>query len=424
MGSARTVASHEIRPGDGVSTGNWTGACDTCNGSLGLPGVVNVGDASFQPHPALIASAVAPITQYGSAGGYSPEQVFFRCAPGDAVYEMFSTNGDDLYSGYYNGGDAMGTALGLPAAYRTAWANVLLRLTHIATGEYITHVWKERRLTGLDLDSRGFQLVKAKNLSAVRSELYSAPLEPGVSFPYRPSTQSQMYLRAQPAAYIAIKGPGLPYPNVGQPHASGNWGGFYARWPGAIGLYRSVTLKRFPTCAVLMVTPQVIFAPITQAELNSGGSTSMSFEVLFKCQAGAQSSTAPGATALGVLVSAGARAASSALALANASGGLAYLVSDNYGQSGMAGGVGIRILRNRVPMNLLVEESSAAGVNATDAGWYPVIGPASQYQGGAGGASIFSEMFEARLEKLRVGVQPAVTPGRVRATAQIVIRVQ
>lgn len=90
---------------------------------------------SFQPYPTLIASAVAPLTQYGATGGYDPERVFFRCSAGDAVYEMFSTNGDDLYSGYYTGADTVGNDIGLQDAYRTAWPNVLLRLTNVETGK-------------------------------------------------------------------------------------------------------------------------------------------------------------------------------------------------------------------------------------------------------------------------------------------------
>lgn len=268
VGSETTTSNTQIRPGEGTA-GSWTGACDTCNGSLGLPSVVNVSDESFQPYPTLIASAVAPLTQYGATGGYDPERVFFRCSAGDAVYEMFSTNGDDLYSGYYTGADTVGNDIGLQDAYRTAWPNVLLRLTNVETGETITPIWKERQLSGLDIDSRGFQLVKAKNLAAVRAELYSAPLE-AIRY-YSPTILSQPYSYTQPAAYIAIKGPGLTAPTVGQAHVGGNWGGWYSNWPGAIGLYRYVTLKRYPTCAVMTVTPHVQFPPITLAEIDSGG---------------------------------------------------------------------------------------------------------------------------------------------------------
>ncbi|CAD5109396.1 fimbrial protein [Zestomonas carbonaria] len=421
VGSSTTTSNTQIRPGEGTAA-SWAGACDTCNGSLGLPSVINVSDPGFQPYPTLIASSVAPHTQYGAAAGYDPERVFFRCAPEDAVYEMFSTNGDNLYSGWYDGGDSVGNSIGLQAAYRTAWPNVLLRLTHVETGQYFTDVWRERRLSGLDIDSRGFQLVKAKNLSAVRTELFSAPLEP--TRYYSPGTPSQIYGYTQPAGYIAIKGPGLDYPTVGQAHIGGNWGGWHHYWPGAIGLYNRVTLKRYPTCVVTNVTPRVVFPPISLGEVNAGAFREMPFEVAFKCQSGVINSVAATGTALGIKVSAGALAASSALGLANSNGGLAYLVSDNYGQPGVAKGVGIRLYRNSTPMNLLASEDSANGSNAQARGWYPVIGAASNPTGTNGGIAHYSEIFRARLEKLSVGTQPTATPGRVEATAQVVIRVQ
>ncbi|PZU29343.1 MAG: fimbrial protein [Stenotrophomonas sp.] len=421
VGTATTTAQTAIRPGEG-SAAVWGGACDTCNGSLGLPSVINVSDPSFQPYPTLIASAVAPITQYGSTGGYDPERVFFRCAPGDAVYEMFSLNGDNLYSGWYNGGDALGNSIGLQSAYRTAWRNVLLRLTHMETGQYFTDVWAERLLQGLDVDSRGYRLVKAKNLSAVRSELFSAPLE---STFYYAITSSQRYLYTQPAGYVAIKGPGLVYPDVGKTHYA-NYSGWHYNWPGAIGLYNAVTLKRYPTCAVLNVTPQVVFPRVSINELNEGVTHEVPFQVSFKCQSGFNNSTANNGTALGIKVSAGAAAAASSLGLANANGGVSYLVSDRYNEAGMAKGVGIRLLRNGQVMNLLTNENSAGGVaaNAQAQGWYPAVGGATQATGTTDGVTQYNETFTARIEKLSEGTRPQVTAGRVEATAQIIIRVQ
>lgn len=420
VGSTTTTLTYQIRPGEGTAAA-WAGACDTCNGPLGLPSVINVSDASFQPDGTLIASSVAPLTQYGSTAGYDPERVFFRCNAEDAVYEMFSANADDLYSGWYSGGDTVGNSIGLQAAYRTAWPNVLLRLTHVETGQYFTDVWRERQLSGLDLDSRGFQLVKAKNLSAIRSELFRAPLES--TRYYSETTASQTYLYTQPAAYIAIKGPGLAYPNVGQTHY-GNYAGWHYNWPGAIGLYNDVTLKRYPTCAVTNATPHVVFPSISIGEINAGASREMPFQVDFKCQTGVINNTATNGTALGIRVSAGSLAASSGLGLVNANGGLSYLVSDRYDQPGIAQGVGIRLLRNGSAMNLLASENSAKGSNAEAIGWYPAIGSASNKTGEVSGISQYTETFRARLEKLSLGSMPTVTPGRVEATAQVVIRVQ
>ncbi|WP_028631744.1 fimbrial protein [Pseudomonas parafulva] len=421
VGRPGTTANWQIRPGEGTASA-WRGACGACNGSLGLPSVVNVSDSSFQPHATLLASAVAPFTQYGSVAGFDPEHVLFRCEQQDEVYEMFSTNGNNLYSGWYRGGDSVGNTIGLQHAYSTAWANVLLRLTHLDTGQYFTSTWNERRLTGLDRDSRGYQLVKAKNLSAVRAELFSAPYNRRYSR-YAPTAPSTLYRYAQPAAYIAIKGPGIGSPRVGQPHF-GNYAGWFRNWPGSLGLYNRVTLKRYPTCAVTSVTSHVNFARISVEEINTGASREVPFVVAFKCQQDAVSSTAPNATALGIKVSSGSLAASSSLGLINQNGGVSYLVSDRYGQPGIAQGVGIRISRGGAAMNLLTREDSAEGIASGARGWYPVIGASSNLTGSANGIALYSEVFHARLEKLQVGTQPAVTAGRVEATAQVVIRVQ
>ncbi len=88
VGSETTTSNTQIRPGEGTA-GSWTGACDTCNGSLGLPSVVNVSDESFQPYPTLIASAVAPLTQYGATGGYDPNGCSSAVAPGRRLRDVF-----------------------------------------------------------------------------------------------------------------------------------------------------------------------------------------------------------------------------------------------------------------------------------------------------------------------------------------------
>lgn len=422
-GSSKTPGNSQILPSEGVAI-SWSGACDTCSGNLGLPSVIDIADSSFQPYGTLLASSAVPFSTYGQPGGYNSETVFARCQAADAVYEMYSTNADNQYSGWYPDGDSLGNTLGLQSAYRTAWPNVLLRLTNLSTGLFITYTWQERPLTGLDVDSRGYVLIKAKNLSAVRAELFSAPSESTAY--YSSTTKSQLYGYSQPAAYIALKGPGLSYPDVGKPHSGGNWSGWYGYYPGAISLYNNVTLKRYQTCSVINVTPVVSFSTITVAELNAGAKRTQPFNIQFNCQTGATvNSVAANSAAMGIKASAGSVAAAQTLGLANSSGGLNYLVSDRYGQPGMAGGVGIRIFRNNAPINLLANENSAGGAASANAqGWYPAVGPASQLLSTSGGINRYSETFSASLEKLSIGTQPPVTPGKVKATAQLVIRVQ
>ncbi len=413
------VTSGYIKPSEGVAA-SWAGACDTCNGNLGIPSVINLSSGDFIPPGTMLASSVAPFVQYGTTGGYDPERVFFRCAPEDPVYEMYSTNGDNYYSGHPTR-DKTGLALGLEAAYETAWDNILLRLTNVTTGEYFTDIWKERLLTDLDTDSHGYRLVKAKNLSTVRAEVYSSG--GNQSHLYANTRLSQIYAYTQPSAYIAIKGPGLAAPTTGNSHVN-DFNGWASNWPGAIGMYRNVTLKRYPTCVVLNATPYVFLPSVSRNDIENGTATSeVPFQISFKCQNAMVSGTGNNQTALGILASPGAYAAAPKLGLVNAQSGISHLVSDNYGSSGYAEGVGIRILRDNNPINLLSSENSAlGGANANQMGWYPIIGNNTVLTGNRNGVDFYTENFRARLEKLPQAA--AVTPGRVRATATVVIRVQ
>lgn len=90
----------------------------------------------------------------------------------------------------------------------------------------------------------------------------------------------------------------------------------------------------------------------------------------------------------------------------------------------MAQGVGIRVLRGGAPINLLANEDSANGSGAAGRGWYPVVSNTANLTGTINGIGQYTETFRARLEKLSIGTMPTVRPGRVEATAQVVIRVQ
>ncbi|WP_087111505.1 fimbrial protein [Halomonas citrativorans] len=411
-----------IHIGEGQS-GPWSGACGTCNGNLGLPSVVNLSNGSLVPHGTLLASSIAPFIQYGQPAGYDPERVFTRCAPGEDIYEMYSTNGDNRYSGYGGSpkGDTTGRALGLEAAYDTVWDNILLRLSNVTTGEYITDIWKERLLTDLDVDSRGYRLVKAKNLSTIRADLFSAGSTTYHYYNSNVLTRPMSY--SQPNAYIALRGNGLAGPKTGVTHAS-DITGWHGRWPGAIGLYGQVTLKRYPTCVVLNATPYVLLPTIQRSAIENGETSEAVFQISFKCENAMVSGIANNNTALGIMVSSGAFSAASNLGLVNASAGVSHLVSDNYGAAGMAEGVGIRILRDNTPIILLSTQNSGFidGTVVPETGWLPVVGNASQLISSDSGMNQYIENFIARLEKLP-GSHP-VTSGKVRATANVIIRVQ
>ncbi|CQJ51673.1 putative fimbrial usher protein StbD [Yersinia intermedia] len=408
----RITIQSQLGAGDGTAS-DWAGSLDYNNGSLGLPGIIDLSTAAnFQPDGTLLAAATSDFTTFALNTGYDPNRVLFRCdaADVDQLFEMYATNGDNDYSGKYEDGAIAGN---VPSGFATLVSNVVIRLTNLSTGEYYSRLWKGRRLTGLDKDSTGRILVKAKNFSNIYTELFRIDyVRPGTY-----NLASYLYAYTQPNAYIAFKGPGISGPIEGTDSIS-NWPGWYAMWPASIGLYNYVTFRRTTICAVTNFTPTVILPRISVAELNSGGTTSAEFRVDFQCQTGVTSGVTSGTVAMGFLVPAANAAKAQALGLMNGSGGISHLVSDSYGSPGTASGVGIRIYRNNAPIYLLSKNVTLSGNNG---GWYGIFQGAQELTGAVSGGNRYTESFRAELTKIS---GQTVTAGAVNAHAQVVIRVQ
>lgn len=399
----------QITPADGKF--RILNACDTCNGSLGLPSVINVtSDTTFQPPGTLLGIGTATFMQYGNNVPDDPETVFYRCEPADAgqLYEIYSTNGDSIFGGAAN--YEYGNSIGISAGYATAWQGVISRLTNLDTGQYFTNFWKGKPLTNLDKDSRGFLLIKAKNLSRVQAELYRINDIADGSV-----TTTGVYSWTQPLGYVTIVGPGIIAPAIGSNHLTNYQDWPY--WPGTVGIYGNVSIRRSPSCAVSTVTPVVLFPPISVAELTAGATRSVPFTVTFRCQTTAVSGVTTNANAIGFLVSPGSLAAATSLNLIT-SGGASHLLSNNYGAAGVATGVGIRIQRDGQNIKLLTSEAAGTGYAG---GWYPVISVSTSITGSNASTRSYSETFNAVLGKLQ---NQQVKAGKVEATAQVIIRVQ
>jgi len=124
---------------------------------------------------------------------------------------------------------------------------------------------------------------------------------------------------------------------------------------------------------------------------------------------------------IGFQVSPGAFAAAKALKLTNAWGGVLYLLSDQYlTSSGMAKGVGITLHDANKGRRWFVGQGTISNPPILE-GWYPVLDGAIQAGDPAPGITRHRLDFTARLEKLP---KETVTPGKVRATAHVLVRVQ
>lgn len=399
----------------------WAGSGDTTGSAGTLPTVVNINNTTFQPNGTLIASGIVSFLQAGSAT-YTPEQILFRCTADEAgkLYEYYATNGDSANAGYYE----VGAAYGLPESYRTYVNGMALRATNLATGEYYSRYWKARPLLNLDTDSRGWILVKAKNFSDTKVELFRLTSANG------PQTAAGIYPESQPATYIAFKSStNAPNLTVGADSAY-NYNGWYDQWPGAVNLYNRIYTRRSATCSVTNVTPTVIFPIITVAELKSGVTRQRPITIQFACQTGAPASTGvtaiasgvtAGQTAMGILVNPANAAAAVSAGFGTAGSGVSYLLSDGYGTDpNVAGGVGIQISRtNGTVMNLLSTLSGTV-LGGNNAGWYPVLDDATS-GGAVNGVTTYTKTLNATLKALP---GKTVTAGKVSATAQVIIQVQ
>ncbi|MEB7584178.1 fimbrial protein [Serratia rubidaea] len=407
-------------PSKGIGAA-WSGSTDT-SGSIGtLPTTVNINNSLFQPDGTLIASGTVSALEAGS-GSYSADQILFRCTADEAgkLYEYYATNGDSEWAGKVE----VGAAAGLPETYRTYANGMALRATNLATGEYYSRYWKARPLTNLETDSQGWILVKARDFSDTKVELFRLSNSTG------PMTATGVYPQSQPATYIAFQGGGLsPSLSVGADSLS-QFSGWYAAWPGAVNLYNRLYIRRSATCSVTNVTPLVRFTPITATQLRAGETRQMPITIQFDCQTVTPATTGVGAfasgiaanqTAMGILVNPANAAAAVAEGVGTAGSGVSYLLSDGYGvDRNVATGVGIQISRpGGATLNLLSTLSGAVAAG-NRAGWYPVLDDASA---GAitNGVTSYSKTLTATLRALP---GKTVTAGSVSASAQVIIQVQ
>lgn len=410
---------------------SWTGSVDTA-GRGAFPMTVAVNVPAFVPDGTLLGTAVSPTVNLGSSGvgSYNPEQVLFRCSPNadGTLYEYYGVNGDSTYAGMTD----VSAQSGIPDTYRSYYTGIVTRVTNVTTGEALTRSWKVRPLTGLDRDSQGWILVKAKNFSDYKLELFQCTVcQAGAS------SDTGNWAETQPQGYVAFRG-GAPGStsilssglSVGVDTAT-HYDGWYPYWPGAINAYSTVIVRRAATCAVTNTTPVVIFPPTTVAELNRGGAQQLPITIQMQCQSTKPSGisdafvsgTAANQTALGILAAPANVQSAIGAGLTTGGTGVTYLLSDGYGTDpGVATGVGVALTRpGGQALNFLSNQFVTLG--GAMSGWDPVLNDAVEDGPANGGVTSYTRTINATFKAFAPGMTP-VTPGRYNATAQVVIRVQ
>lgn len=413
-------SNYYTEPGKGTGAA-WDGSVDTAGTEGSLPKLINMNNSLFQPNGTLLATGIADFLQSGSKP-YTAEQILYRCTASEEgkLFEFYATNGDNAYAGMYE----VGSASGLPETYSTWVTGMGIRVTNLATGEYYSRYWKSRPLTNLDRDSLGWILVKAKNFSNAKIELYRLDAAKGAN------TTGGNYTLSQPATYIAFQSSDKSTAlKVGADSAT-QYNGWYTEWPGAVNLYNRMYTRRSATCFMDNVTPHIRFPTMSVQALQAGATTLRAITIQFQCQTGAPASTGVKAiasgvkadqTAMGIMAQPENASAAITEGLGFAGSGISYLLSDGYGiQPGIASGVGVQISRpNGTPMNLLSTLKGAVlGGNA--AGWYPVLDDATA-GGTTNGMTRYTKTLNATFKALP---GKTVTAGKYNATAQVIIQVQ
>ncbi|KFC06362.1 putative exported protein [Trabulsiella guamensis ATCC 49490] len=418
--NTNSSSNYYTEPGKGTAA-NWDGATDSSGSSGTLPTIININNNTFQPDGSLLASGTVSFLQSG-AQPYNSEQILFRCTPSEEgkLYEFYATNGDSTYAGHVE----VGAASGLPESYQTYATGMALRATNMATGEYYSRYWKSRQLVNLDHDSIGWILVKAKNFSDTRVELFR------LSNSFGGWQSSGIYPQSQPATYIAFKGGGFSSGLTDGSDSNSQWSGWYSHWPGAVSLYNKTYIRRSATCSVTNVTPIVVFPTISVAELISGVTRQQPVTIRFGCQTGSPANIGVGAftsgvaanqTSMGILVNPVNAAAAISEGFGTSGAGVNYLLSDGYKtSSNIATGVGIQFTRSNGSVLNMLSTLSGSVLGGNAAGWYPVLDDASP---GAvvDGVTTYTKTINATFKALP---GKNITTGKFNATAQIIIQVQ
>jgi len=409
-------------------------------------GRVNLASAYLQPPGTLLASLLVPSTNYTHNGAHA-ESVLWYCDKSDLpkLFFLVSTNGDSRYDGY----DEIGGGDGLSDVYATWIEHVGIRQS--MAGVTLTRWWKRIDLQGHDencedwRDQHGKPLkdkicIRLKHIPPLHVELYrvtNLPREEGPIWPTcypmaKPTPGGTPYTCLQPSSYIQLASPaqhgpdhiGIAHDLPGQDHRV-HYQFWYVDNGFGYGLRGASSFSNMPTCVARSATPHVLFQAISVNELNAGKSAAANVSVQLECSSEAISGTGRNETAIGLQVSPGALAAAQRLNLVDVSGGgVRYLLSDDYGAADVARGVGIRMARVADGVNVFFLGRGTTG-GRMNAGWNPFMRGADMTGlSPQPGYSYWDIEFNAILEALPKASREAITPGKVRATAHVLVKVQ
>ncbi|WP_293038063.1 fimbrial protein [Paraburkholderia sp.] len=395
---------------------SWYGAADKAGkGAYAM----TVQLTNFSNNGDLIGSRTAPLDDMGADGvrGYTGEQILFRCSPDSegTMYEFFSTNGDNSEFG---GTDVSDTS-GIPGTYKYPEKGIVSRVTNVDTGQVVTRHWKARLMTGLDRDEQNWFLVKVKNFSRYRVDLYQCT-----------NCGSKMDHRIEPIAYVAFRGGksgNIPSKDlkIGDDH-NGNVSGWHHHWPGAIHPKHDLIVRTGKlTCAVRNTTPIVRFPPMSVEQLERGEKATMPITIDIQCENGfgkLSSGLKENQTAIGFLAREENAAYARPLGLVTGGSAVTDLLSDGYGTKNVAKGVSVTLSRPSNNGAIVLLTNRYVTLGGYGDGWYPVLLDTTQ-TGSDSTWDYYTRTVNATFEAFNPK-REKVTPGKYNATAEVVIAIQ
>ncbi|MDR6965086.1 fimbrial protein [Shewanella putrefaciens] len=405
---------------------------DNDGGKLGVPNRLNLASDLVQPVGSVLANGgAAPFTQYGRQYfPFDPEQVLFVCGPDEEgfIFEGYIANRGSVYNGN------VVIHPNVPeSTYTTFVKQVGWRAKNLTTGKYFSNTLQLRPFTGLDRDIYGRLLVKAKNFSALEFEYIKipspVPIDRTTSSYTAPNSSGFGYW--DPFGFIFFisqKGDSTPsfVPNCHEGDTLSVCGLSniaHTHIPaGLSNIGQGGGFTTYKGCQVTTVTPTVVFDPISVSELNAGGSRSGKIEVSYNCENGANFGTTAGQNAIGFKVSDASKTIANSFNFKTTGTAVTKLFSENYGDPGVALGVGIDIFSkgSSVPMNWLTTVTAIGGGNIN--GWYQPNGV--RLNPGTDSVGIYIAEYDVKLSKLPAVAGHPVTSGTVYATAELFILVQ
>lgn len=396
-------------------------------------GTLNLSSAYLQPTGSVLGHTVVPPSHLGIA----PSTVIWTCDAADLpnIYFLVATNGDEPFGGHVE----VGEADGLSGVYATWWQYIGLKQS--MNGVVFSRYWKKLDIKNYAVAANGRIQIRLMDIPPLEATLYkvsSLPVYSRGSFcythmitdgTYKSGTLAGTTIKAacnQPSAYIQLGGNSnvtFPWTPDKEGSDSNTNYHFFSAYGIAYGLNTSSSiLSRAETCVARNATPTVNFPAIAATQLRAGATSEANFNVEVECSNTANSGTASNQVAIGFQPSSASYANAQKLNLINANGSSEYLVSDDYTNPQSAKGVGVKIQNSSTGTNMLFLNQYAISGGGASAGWYPVLeGNPSPIGSQQAGYTSYLQQYRAVLTKIPT-LDPI--PGKVKATATVVVKVQ